>query len=177
MKRAIRIMAAAAATSLMLPVLASAQVGEAIDNMSLQTKVKAKLMAEELMEGSAVNLETENGIVQLGGFIENEAEAKKLADIAASVEGVKKVDNQLHVKSGDRTAGQAMDDGVITTKIKAELAEADIGVSADINIDTYNGVVLLTGFVDSAEVKNMAEKYAADMDNVKKVINGIHVRD
>lgn len=161
----------------MLPGLASAQMEEAIDNMSLQTKVKAKLMAEELMEGSAVNLETEDGVVQLGGFIEDEAKGKKLAELAAGVEGVKQVDNQLHVKSGDRSSGQAIDDGVITTKIKAGLAEADIGMSADINIDTYNGVVLLTGFADSKEIKNMAEKYASEQDNVKKVINGVHVRE
>lgn len=177
MNRAIRLVAAAAVTSFMLPGLASAQMEEAIDNMSLQTKVKAKLIAEEPMEGAAVNLETEDGVVQLGGFIEDEAKAKKLAELAAGVEGVKQVDNQLHLKSGDRTSGQAVDDGVITTKVKAGLAEADIGVSADINIDTYNGVVLLTGFVDSKEIKNMAEKYASEQENVKKVINGIHVRD
>lgn len=177
MSRAIRLIAAVAVTSIMLPGLASAQMEEAIDNMSLQAKVKAKLMAEELMEGSAVNLETEDGVVQLGGFIDDEAKAKKLAELAAGIEGVKQVDNQLHVKPGDRSSGQALDDGVITTKVKAGLAEADIGMSADINIDTYNGVVLLTGFADSKEIKNLAEKYASEQDNVEKVINGIHVRE
>lgn len=177
MTRTPRIIAAAAATALLLPALAFGQVEETIDNAALQTKVKAKLMTEAPIKATAVNLETENGVVQLGGFVDDEMKGKKAAEIVAGMDGVRKVDNQLHAKPGDRDAGQAVDDGLLTTKVKAGLAEADLGMAAGINIDTYNGVVLLTGFVDTEEAKNLAEKYVAEHDDVQRVINGIYVRD
>ena len=177
MTRKNRFISSAAMAGLLLPLLAFGQMGDAIDNAALQTKVKAKMMADDFSEGATVNLETDNGVVQLGGLLDDEARAKKAAELVAGVEGVRKVDNQLHVKSGERTAGQAVDDTTITTKVKAELAGADLGAAADINIDTYNGVVLLTGFVDTDETKKLAEEYAGAQDGVQKVINGIYIRD
>lgn len=177
MTKAPKVIAALTATALCLPALAFAQLEESFDNAALQTKVKAKLMSEAPIEATAVNLETENGVVQLGGFIDDEMKGKKAAEIVAGMEGVRKVDNQLHAKPGDRDTGQAVDDGMLTTKVKAKLAEADLGMAADINIDTYNGIVLLTGFVDTDETKNLAEKFVAEQEDVTRVINGIYVRD
>ena len=177
MNRAMNFLTTVAASALLLPALAFGQMEEVMDNTALQAKVKTKLMTEDIIGGTAVNLETEDGVVQLGGFVDDEAHAKRAGEIVAGVEGVRKVDNQLHIKSGDRTAGQAIDDGMITTKVKAKLAEADLGTAASVNVDTYNGVVLLTGFVDTAETKSLAEKYVSEQDDVKDVINGIYVRD
>ena len=177
MTKSPNILFALATAALCLPALASAQLDETIDNAALQTKVKARLLSEAPMEATAANLETENGVVQLGGFIDDEMRGKKAAEIVAGMEGVRKVDNQLHAKPGDRDTSQAIDDGMLTTRVKARLADADLGTAADVNIDTYNGVVLLTGFVDSEETKNLTEKYVAEQKDVKRVINGIYVRD
>jgi hyperosmotically inducible protein len=172
-----RFITGAAIAALLLPALAIGQMGDMIDNTALQTKVKAKLVADDPVEGATVNLETHNGVVQLGGFVDDEAKAKKAAELVAGVEGVRKVDNQLHMKPGERTTGQSVDDAGITSKIKAGLASANLGTAAEINIDTYNGVVLLTGFVDADETADLAEKYASEQDGVEKVINGIYTRD
>ncbi len=174
MTRTPRLLVGVAMAVLVLPAVATAQ--SSMDNMALQTKVKAKLMTDDFMEAAGINLETSDGVVQLGGFIDDEAKGKKAAELVAGVEGVKEVDNQLHQKSGERTSGQVIDDGTITTMVKAGLADADLGTAAAINVDTYNGVVLLTGFVDSDETAKLAEKYASEQDNVNKVINGIYVR-
>ena len=174
MTRATRFVVAAAITALALPALATAQ--STMDNAMLQSKVKTKLMTDDFMEGAGINLETSDGVVQLGGFIDDEAKGKKAAELVAGVEGVKEVDNQLHQKTGERTSGQVIDDGTITTMVKAGLADADLGTAAAINVDTYNGVVLLTGFVDNKETAKLAEKYASEQANVNKVINGIYVR-
>jgi hyperosmotically inducible protein len=173
MNRATRFVVAAAVTALVVPALATAQT---MDNAMLQSKVKTKLMTDDFMEGAGINLETSDGVVQLGGFIDDEAKGKKAAELVAGVEGVKEVDNQLHQKTGERTSGQVIDDGTITTMVKAGLADADLGTAAAINVDTYNGVVLLTGFVDNKETAKLAEKYASEQANVNKVINGIYVR-
>ena len=86
-----------------------------------------------------------------------------------------KVDNQLHAKSGERSAGQMVDDGVTTTRVKTAIGSAELSQGVKINVDTYNGTVLLTGFVDSAEDKEKAGAMAAKDANTKKVINGIYV--
>jgi hyperosmotically inducible protein len=159
------------------PVFADKTAGEVVDDSLIQGEVKARMMAADFGEGAGVNLETRKGVVQLGGFIDDVEAGKKLAEIAAAVEGVRKVDNQLHAKSGERSAGRAIDDGVASTRVKSAIASADFGDGVAINVDTYNGVVLLTGFADTRESKQRAGELAAADDNVDDVINGIYVME
>ena len=159
------------------PALAEKTTGEMVDDSLIQGEVKAKLVAEDIMGGMGVNLETRHGVVQLGGFVDDVEKGKQLAELAATVEGVKKVDNQLHAKRGDRSTGRAIDDGVATTRVKTAIASADLGDGVTINIDTYNGVMLLTGFADTAASKKRAGELAAADDNVEDVINGIYVME
>ena len=159
------------------PALADKSAGEKVDDSLIQGNVKTKIMAEDFGEGAGVNLETRKGVVQLGGFIDDAETGKKLAEVAAAVDGVKSVDNQLHAKRGERSAGRAIDDGVATTRVKSAIASADFGDGVAINVDTYNGVVLLTGFANTKESKQWAGDLAAADKNVDDVINGISVMD
>jgi osmotically-inducible protein OsmY len=105
-------------------------------------------------------------------------DAKKAADaaaVAAKVDGVKLVDNQLHARQGKASMGQKLDDRGITTKVKGSIADSDLGDGFKVNVDTYNGVVLLTGFVDTQAKKDDAGARASNVANVKSVINGIYV--
>jgi len=150
--------------------------GQMVDDSVTQAEVKAKIMSDDFVAGGwDINLETRKGVVQLGGFIDDPEKAKLAAERAASVEGVVKVDNQMHAKEGERSAGQVVDDGVTTTRVKSAIGGADLSKGVKINVDTYNGVVLLTGFVDTQEDKDTAGDTAAKDANAKKVINGIYV--
>jgi hyperosmotically inducible protein len=157
--------------------MADKTTGQMVDDTVIQSEIKAKMVSADFMGGMGVNLETRKGVVQLGGFVDDPAKAAQLADIAASVEGVREVDNQLHKRDADRSTGQAVDDGLATTRIKGAIADADLGDSLSINIDTYNGVTLLTGFVATAEQKQRAGELAEADKNTKRVINGIYVMD
>jgi hyperosmotically inducible protein len=159
------------------PALADKTTGEMVDDSLIQGEVKAKLVGEDAMGGMGVNLETRKGVVQLGGFVDDVEKGKKLAELAATVEGVRAVDNQLHAKRGERSTGRAIDDGVATTRVKTAIASADLGDGVSINIDTYNGVMLLTGFTDTAASKERAGELAAADDNVEEVINGVYVME
>ena len=68
MRRAPKYVVVAAAAALVLPALASAQM---MDNAALQAKVKTKLMTDDFMEGAGINLETSDGVVQLGEACDN----------------------------------------------------------------------------------------------------------
>src|SRR5512134_1362861 len=67
-------------------------------------------------------------------------------------------------------------DAGITGTVKAKLA-ADSRVSAsEINVDTANGVVTLTGNVDSQEAKDRAVQLAKETSGVQNVQDMISVR-
>lgn len=172
-----RILAALAALLISATAWADRTAGDYVDDSVVQAEVKAKLMGDDFMGGAGVNIETHKGIVQLGGWVDDEAFAEKAATIAAGVDGVVEVDNQLHVKRGDASTGQVVDDRVITASTKSAIGKLDLGTGFAVNVDTYNGVVLLTGFVNSAEIKAECGEAAAGIDNVEDVINGIYVSD
>lgn len=151
--------------------------GQGVDDATIQAEVKARLLSDDFFGGSGINTEVRKGVVQLGGFVDDKEKADQAATVASKVGGVKLVDNQLHPRQGKASMGQKLDDRGITTKAKASIADGDFGDGIKINVDTYNGVVLLTGFVDTAEKKASAGTRASNVSNVKNVINGIYVLD
>jgi hyperosmotically inducible protein len=71
--------------------------------------------------------------------------------------------------AGERSTGQAVDDTLITTKVKASFA-ADPQVSAlAISVDTESGVVTLSGVVESEAERQRAIQLAQGIEGVKRV--------
>lgn len=74
------------------------------------------------------------------------------------------------------TTGEYIDDSWITTKVKtAILNEPGLKVS-QINVETYKGVVQLSGFVDSAAAATRAAELAREIKGVTSVKNDTRVR-
>lgn len=72
-----------------------------------------------------------------------------------------------------RSGGNMMDDAAITTKVKtALLAENDVK-SFDIGVETFNGVVQLSGFVDSQWQIDKATSVASAVEGVSRVKNDL----
>ena len=72
--------------------------------------------------------------------------------------------------------GQYVDDSVITAKVKAAiLGEPGLKVS-EINVETYKGVVQLSGFVSSRTDINGAVRVASAVGGVKSVNNEMQVK-
>ena len=74
------------------------------------------------------------------------------------------------------STGEYVDDSVITTKVKAELAEDNFLKSFQISAETYKGVVQLSGFVNSQEAVNKAGHIARSVKGVKSVKNDLIVK-
>ncbi len=82
-----------------------------------------------------------------------------------------------HSKETRRTTGQYLDDQTITARVKSALF-ADPNVSGfQVNVDTYQGVVSLSGFVDTAAQKAKAEDVARQVSGVRQVQNNLSVRE
>jgi hyperosmotically inducible protein len=73
-------------------------VGAVVDDSVITAKVKTELIADPQTKAGQINVTTENGVVQLAGFVDSAAEKSKAETIARSVSGVRSVRNELDVK-------------------------------------------------------------------------------
>jgi hyperosmotically inducible periplasmic protein len=72
--------------------------GQKLDDSVTTGKVKAALIDTKDVSSTAINVETRGGIVQLSGFVPNEAMRDKAGQVAGRVEGVKSLDNVLQIR-------------------------------------------------------------------------------
>lgn len=147
--------------------------GETIDDGWLQTKIKTALVG---YGGGNINLEVYRGEVQLGGFVNSETEKKAALTQAESVEGVQKIHDSLYIVEPGRSAGEVVDDNVLTGEVKAALTDGDLEQGASVNVEVNRGTVLLSGFVDTDEDRDAAVEIARNVERVRKVLNGIDLR-
>lgn len=79
-------------------------------------------------------------------------------------------------RGGQPTAARIVDDSVITAKVKTNLIEDQALKAFQINVETYRGDVLLSGFVDSPEMVKRAVEVAKNVEGVKSVRNSLIVK-
>jgi len=72
--------------------------------------------------------------------------------------------------------GEYVDDSAITAKVKAAFLQEPTLKSAEINVETFKGVVQLSGFVSSRTAINTAVELARRVDGVKNVRNDMHIK-
>ena len=74
------------------------------------------------------------------------------------------------------SSGQYVDDSMITTKVKAAIFDDSSLKVFQINVETFKGVVQLSGFVDSAKTATKAGVVAGRVGGVKSVKNSLIVK-
>jgi len=74
------------------------------------------------------------------------------------------------------STGEYVDYSVITTKVKALLADDDFLKSFQISVETYKGIVQLSGFVNSQQAVDKAGQIARSVQGVKSVKNDLNVK-
>lgn len=79
--------------------------------------------------------------------------------------------------SGRETAGEYVDDTVITSKVKSAFISDPVVKAMQVNVETMKGVVQLSGFVDSKTAEDRAVELAQGVNGVKAVRNDIIVRN
>jgi osmotically-inducible protein OsmY len=81
--------------------------------------------------------------------------------------------------AGSRTqksAGDVIDDGVIGAKVKTALLADEEVSGLQVEVETFKGVVQLSGFVDTAAQANKAEQIARGVQGIKEVQNKLSVK-
>lgn len=90
------------------------------------------------------------------------------------------LDNQeyaeIKTELGQNKVAQVTSDSVITTKAKAKLLAENELKSFKISVETYKGEVILSGFVNSAAMKEKAGQIVSQIEGVKSVTNSLVVK-
>ena len=143
-------------------VVAKNKKGEMTFDVSA-AKFAKNVKFEDLKAGDniAVKYETKDGKNMATGV--TKAPEKK--------EKAEKAKNTKH-----ESTGEYIDDSVITTKVKALLAEDDFLKSFKIKVKTYKGIVQLHGFVNSQQAVDKAAEITKSVKGVKSVKNNLIVK-
>jgi osmotically-inducible protein OsmY len=74
------------------------------------------------------------------------------------------------------STGEMVDNSAITTKVKAAFVKDEIVKATEVKVETFKGVVQLSGFVSTQEQKARAETIASGIAGVTSVKNDIIVK-
>lgn len=77
----------------------AAKAEQYVSDTAITAKVKAALVANDSVKGLDTQVETQNGVVQLSGFVDTETQADLAVEVAKQQKGVKDVKNDLRLKS------------------------------------------------------------------------------
>ena len=66
-----------------------------VDNTAMTTKVKTALLADTMVKGTQINVDSDGGVVKLTGTVDTPAQVARAVEVAKGVSGVTRVDNNL----------------------------------------------------------------------------------
>lgn len=153
--------------------------GDHIDDLTITSTVKSKLLWSKYTDSQSIKVETAAGKVTLTGTADT-AEARELAGrLAKGTHGVKSVENNVVVNKTPGATGMAkastkemsavISDSWITAKVKSTYIYSRNVNSSDIDISTNAGVVTLRGKLDSGVERALAIELAQNIRGVKSV--------
>jgi osmotically-inducible protein OsmY len=139
----------------------------------LTTKVKTMLLFHRNVS-AMTEVNTKDGIVTLRGEATSQAQKELTTEYAKDVEGVKDVKNEMTVTKTSkktRTVGEKIDDASITAQVKMTLLYHRSTSALNTSVTTKKGVVTLSGKASNAAEKDLATKFASDVNGVEGVKN------
>ncbi len=154
----------------------STTVGTVIDDSVITASVKSALLADPDVKSFDLKVETRKGEVQLSGFVDNQMQIDRAIMVARGVTGVTNIDNKMSLKGAATTVGNKIDDGIVTTRVKAALLADENVKSLDIAVVTRKGEVQLSGFVDNQSQIERVLEVARGIEGVSSVSNEMSLK-
>jgi osmotically-inducible protein OsmY len=186
------------ALMLTLPVLTACSSGDeasrsdgyeaAIEDARMAGRIETVFALNSNLDAFVIDTAVEKGIVHLTGTVESDLDRDLAGELAKGVTGVVDVQNNLTVEKtarqmaaertgadGKRTFGSWVDDATTTAAVKAKLVGNSNTTGLQIDVDTMDDLVTLSGEVSSAEMSQLAEEIARNTGDVKDVRNQLVV--
>lgn len=151
--------------------------GRQLDDGAITAKIESKLTADPDINPTNVDVDTLNGMVTLRGEVEKQMAKDAAERLATETSGVKGVDNQIRVQMEPGEDDETGSDAAITAKIKTKLA-ADPKINPfNVDVDTLDGVVTLSGIIGEAENLERIVTIARQTEGVVEVRSELQVED
>lgn len=152
-----------------------------------QGKVESVFMLNEHLSAFDIDTQVKGSEIWLSGTVKNEVQKDLAQQLALSIDGIDKVQNKLaineNMKSYDKTEhskernfSQAIGDATLTATVKTRLIGSE-AKARNIDVDTHNSVVTLSGTVESDALSDLAESIAQNTEGVVEVENNLKVND
>lgn len=155
----------------------------------LTGRIETMYLLNEHLSPFAISTDVENGVVHLSGIVESDIDRDLAGALAKNVDGVVKVENDLVVETdaakrsdgdrvqheGRRDFGTWVDDATTTAAVKTRLITNASTKGLEIDVDTMNDIVTLSGRVSTAEEKALAEEITMHTRDVAEVHNNLVV--
>ncbi|MBA3033672.1 MAG: BON domain-containing protein [Gammaproteobacteria bacterium] len=154
----------------------SMTVGTVIDDSVITASVKSALLADPDVKSFDLKVETRKGEVLLSGFVDNQMQIDHAIIVTRGVSGVTNIDNKMSLKGAATTVGNKIDDGIVTTRVKAALLADENVKSLDIAVVTRKGEVQLSGFVDNQSQIERVLAVARGIEGVSSVSNEMSLK-
>ena len=176
---------------------------QVVSDAALTTAVKSRLMKDKVARGTAIDVETKEGIVTITGAVPTAADKTRIGRLVARTSGVKDVENKLDVSaapsqkstvgtSGDtkgdtkivvkddttpklKKGARVVTDASITTAVKTRLMGDAVARGTSIDVETKDGVVTIAGTVPTVEDRDRIGRLVLQTSGVKKIENKLTV--
>ena len=127
-------------------------MGEQVDDATLQMRVGRALIADPQTSAMEIDVDVVDGVVYLKGDVDSEQEKMQAARVAANTVGVKEVRNDLQIEGMMPEGEDTRSDIAIRTSVGTRLMADPDTSRMNIDVDVVNGVVYLTGIVETVMV-------------------------
>ncbi len=140
-----------------------------IKDSKIAQAIEIELLTDDSVSAHLIDVEVEDGIVNLSGSIDNILAKDRATKIAESIKGVRAVTNRITVKPPKRN------DETIEGDIRQAFQEDQATDSYQIDVNVDDGEVTLRGTVDSWAEKSLCGEVAKSVTGVKSLQNNITI--
>jgi osmotically-inducible protein OsmY len=140
-----------------------------LDDKSITLAVETELVVDPQVSAHLIDVQTVDGVVVLSGFVDNLLAKKRAQQQAERIKGVRSVVNNLTVKPVTRA------DEAIMGDVKQALRRDPATEAYEVAVQVNDGVVTLTGIVDSWQERHVSAQVATSVQGVKEVHNDITI--
>lgn len=163
---------------------------EAFKDGWIESKLETALILNKHLNAVDIDINVDNNVATLGGVVHSDIEKELAENIALGIEGIDSVKNNIKITAkpaattntqsvtttNRRSFSQYVNDVSTTAAIKTELLASKNVEGLQINVDTNNNVVTLTGTVNTGAQKDLAQAIASKQNDVKNVVNKLDVK-
>lgn len=168
------------------PALAAEKsIEQAVSEARLEGQIGTAILLNRHLNPFEIDVDVEGDTAILTGVVDEAIDRELAERVARNAKGIARVDNRITVDAettgrvrveGDRDFGEVLEDASITASVKSRLLWSNVTDGLDIEVDTVDQRVTLSGAAETQAEKDMATRLATRTDGVRAVDNRIVVK-